>query len=284
MIYLGQNVANIGNALVEYNGNSNQNLVLQMPVPIQDYLNVVVTSCDSIWDIHGHTNIEVMGREIRSGCTIDVQGTAISDANFVVNFEGLCQDGYSVTLNEDVLSIGSATITFGRPFKIIELIMSPCNDIVNIIKTYDDTEEVIIIGGSGSDVIELGKVNTKFEDQIHSDIIIESEPGSHYDIIVNDEGSNESKTIDVRPNGLTGFHEFNNRTIAYPPFGVNEATLRIGEGTMINVVNTAEDVALRIDSSNGNNVSDSMLDLFYLYTRGLYFNVILFCSHYVTAI
>ena len=258
MIYLGQNVANFGNALVTYDGNSNQNVILQMPVPIQDYLNVVVTSCNSIWDIDGHTNIEVMGREIRSGCTIDVQGTAISDADLVVNFEidRLCQNGYTVTLEEGVLRIGSATITFGTPFKIIELIMSPCDDNVNIIKTYDDTEEVIIIGGSGSDVIELGAVNTKFEDQIHSDIIIESVPGSHYEIIVNDEGSNESKNIIVRPSGLTGFHEFDNRTIAFPPFGVDEATLRIGEGTMLNVENTAKDVALRIDSSSGNNVSD----------------------------
>ena len=258
-IYLGKISANFGIAVVDYFGSRQQKMKVQLPVPVQDYLTTYVTSCDSVWEIVGHTNIEVKGREISSDCDINVPGTTSVDATLVVDF-GIdlenCSNGYSVTLDEGVLIVQGARIEFGRPFKIIDLIMSPCDDIVHIKKTYDDTIDVFITGGGGNDKIELGEVNTVFEDLIHSNIVINArKEGSNYEIDVHDESSSDSKVVEVVPNGIIGFHEFNNKTIAYPPFGIDNVTLRLGENTDLNIENTANDVSLIIKTSEQGNVS-----------------------------
>ena len=257
-IYLGKKSANFGSAVVDYFGSRQQNMKVQLPFPVQDYLTTYVTSCDSVWEVVGHTNIEVNGREISPDCVINVPGTASADATLVVDF-GIdldCSNGYNVTLDEGVLIVQGARIEFGTPFKIIDLIMSPCDDIVHIKKTYDDTIDVFITGGGGNDKIELGEVNKVFEDLIHSNIVINArKEGSNYEIDVHDESSSNSKVVEVVSNGIIGFHKFNNKTIAYTPYGIGSVILRLGEDTQPNIESTAKDVSLKIDSSSKGNVS-----------------------------
>ena len=126
---------------------------MTLPFPPQVFLTTYISDCNSLWALSGHTNIEIKGREIQSGCSILAPGIDTDDALLTVDFylsSEPCTDGYSVEVDENTVVIGGATITFGRPFRDILLVGSPCDDIFHIKKTYSDTSSIQIIGGLGN--------------------------------------------------------------------------------------------------------------------------------------
>ena len=150
VLYIGRSLATFGPATVRYTGNRAK--AVRLPSP-QDYIRTVITDCDSEWVITGHTDLEIQGNKIRSGCSLDVQGTDMFDATIFVDFgidDKSCSDGYAVELDGNVITINGARVEFGSAFKNVVIIGSPCNDVIRIKKTLGNTEVVDIRGGAGS--------------------------------------------------------------------------------------------------------------------------------------
>lgn len=153
-IYLGKDLANLGSPVARSFGDRKKALTL--PDPVQ-FINTVVTDCNSEWHITGHTDLDIRGNKIGSGCLVDVPGIDTEPAALIVDFgvgDKSCMDSqpYSVELEEGIMRINGDqdTIVFGKAFKNIFIIMSPCDDVVRIKKTYDDTAVVSIVGGAGN--------------------------------------------------------------------------------------------------------------------------------------
>ena len=258
-IYLGENLANVGLAVTNYSGERAKMLI--MPTPMQDFLTTYVTDCNSSWKVVGHSNIEVRGREILPGCHIKVPGNENVDATLTVDFDldqSSCIDGYSVELNKDRMVVQNAIVEFGRPFKNIVIIMSPCNDVVHIKKTYDDTSTVLIKGGAGNDKITIGEQGTVFEDQIHAPIVIKTaKENSDYEIEVHDAGSIEEKEIALTPRGISGVHALDSATISFDPSnGIGDVKLRLGKKSTMNVSSTPNDQSVIIDTRSQTSQTD----------------------------
>ena len=123
--------------------------------PSQDFLQTTVGSgCDSMWSLYGSSDLTIRARETESGCFIDAPG-GLTDAVLTIDF-GLdlesCGSGYKVEVNENVVEIGGRNseiqpvVEFGRAFKDVVLIMSPCDDEVLIKKTSEDVSYIEIVG------------------------------------------------------------------------------------------------------------------------------------------
>ena len=151
-VYIGRHLAKIGLANVRYEGN--HPIKLTTPSPPQEYLTTTITDCDSDWFIHGHTNLEIKGNEILSGCHAQVYGIDTVNATITVDFgifDSSCSGTYSVELDGEVLTINdSKAIEFGTAFKNFNFIMSPCDDRVHIKRMPTNTSSVLIKGGAGN--------------------------------------------------------------------------------------------------------------------------------------
>ena len=166
-IFVGQSKANIGKGVVSYSGGGKK--VIKLPSPIQDSLETTIQDCNNMeWKLDGHTNLVIKGRNIGQNCQVkvnvdNVNGTSQSDANLLVDFEldQSCEKRYSVELKKDRILIDDSYIEFGKSFKNIQLLMSPCDDIVKVTSTLENTESVSIISGGGN-----GKPNTDLSDEI----------------------------------------------------------------------------------------------------------------------
>ena len=150
-IIIGENRANIGQGVVSYSGSGSKTLLL--PSPVQSSLETTITDCDVEWNLIGHTNVVLKGRDIQPGCHIDVPGSDQSDATLFIDLEmdRACTTGFTVEVDEDNIIIdGNSVITFGTPFKGIDIAMSPCDDTVIIKKTRQDADVISIETGNGN--------------------------------------------------------------------------------------------------------------------------------------
>ena len=148
--------------MVSFSGSATK--TLQLPSPLQSSLETIVRDCDVSWDLIGHTNVVIKGREIRSGCHINVPGSDQSAASLFIDLEldTPCTTGFKVELDEDEIIINDiSVITFGAPFAGIDIAMSQCDDRVIIKNTRQDADSISIETGYGN-----GKFSAEFLDKL----------------------------------------------------------------------------------------------------------------------
>ena len=249
----------VGMGVTSYRSSTLNSAKMIFPTPIQDALTTIIGSeCDTRWELVGHTNMEIRGDQIKPGCDIAALGNQ-TDSILTVDF-GLetigenCAQGYEIEVDEGQMVINGATLTYGSPFKDIILIMSACNDIVHIKKTFKDSSLIDINTGGGNDTIIIGVENTGFEDQISSNLVVDAGNGMDY-LLIYDEGS-EPKDIDVKFNLLRGLDgaDYRNSTNFTDIFYFNVEQFSMNLGTSDNVVHvssTGQDSTVNITSQGG---------------------------------
>lgn len=144
----------VGMGVTTFNAYSLNTARMIMPSPIQDALTTVIGSgCDTAWELVGHTNLEIRGDQINSGCNIVAQGEK-TDSVLTVDF-GLgtvganCIQGYDIEVSAGRMIINGATLDYGSVFKTINLVMSDCDDTVRVTSTFGDAILVDIAAGGG---------------------------------------------------------------------------------------------------------------------------------------
>ena len=194
----------------------------------------------------GYTNILVYGSEIQPGCKIIANGTS-TDAVITIDFgQDLCTVGKTVSLGEGIILIGNDDIvSFGTPYKDIVFVMSDCDDVITIFKTYSNALSVEVLGHGGDDKIVLGDSNRPLDTIIFANIIIDGGQGSRDVLTIHDEGSKESKAVAMHSMMLTGIHGSGSQTILYS--GIESINLLLGSAsTQVDISSTENDVSLTI--------------------------------------
>ena len=146
--------------------------------PVQEFLVTTVGGdCVSKWTLNGSTDITIKGRETMQGCFVSVPGDSGDAFTLTIDFSldlESCGSGYSVLIDRDEVSIGSRNsmtypvIQFGKKFKDIVILMSPCDDMVEIRQTYEDASFIEIVSGGGNDTIIIGEQGRPYEDTINA--------------------------------------------------------------------------------------------------------------------
>ncbi|EJK50116.1 hypothetical protein THAOC_30946, partial [Thalassiosira oceanica] len=152
-----------------------------LPSPPQDGLVTTVgNSCDAQWTLTGDTSIEIKGREVNSGCKI-IATSGTRPVDLWIDFDEQkagCTNDYSVLVQDGLVTLNNggateATVTFDSSvFKDINIIMSPCNDVINIESTSSAQESISIYGGAGDDNVTLGTVLNAFDANVHANLIV----------------------------------------------------------------------------------------------------------------
>jgi hypothetical protein len=206
-----------------------------------------VRDCDAEWTLNGYTNILIYGNEVQSGCKIFADGTNEVNAVITVDFgQGSCTNGQQVTLFEGSVFIDKhEIISFGKSYKDIVFRMTDCNDMVTVAKTYRDTASVEVLGFGGDDTIVLGDSSNPLDTLLFANIIVDGGRGRRDVLRIQDQGSEASKPIAVRPTILNGIHGSGNETISY--FGIENINLALGTApAQVNVYSTAKDTSLTL--------------------------------------
>ena len=144
----------VGVGITNYSNLKQASIIL--PTPPQDFLLTTVgNDCTSAWELTGSTDLKIKGREAKIGCFVDAPGNLADGAVLTIDFDldlGSCGSGYFVVIDENEVYIGTRgsmsylVVQFGQKFRDIVIIMSPCDDFVQIKKTYDDSSYVEIVG------------------------------------------------------------------------------------------------------------------------------------------
>ena len=159
------------------------------------------------------------------------------------------------------MNINGAILNYGRPFKDIVLIMSKCDDIVRIKKTYNDSSLIDITSGTGNDTIEIGVEGGGMENRIYSNLIVDAGDGTDY-LLIHDDGSTTSKDIDVRFNLMRGFDGVDSKGNSSSTntssgteiflFGVEQISMNLGPfDNVVNIASTPTDSTLNVTSQGG---------------------------------
>jgi len=148
----------------------------------------------------------------------------------------LVQNGL-VTLTDGA---NEATVTFDSSvFKDINIIMSPCNDVVIIETTSSAQESISIRGGAGDDTVTLGTVDNSFDTNIHANLIVYA--GEGFDSVTIHDGSSEAeKTTKITPTAVQGLYADSTKSISY--FGVEAMTINLGteEADVVSTCNLSQ--------------------------------------------
>ena len=277
--------ATVGYGLVEYTSLLDTARVF-LPSPQDTMLTTIGGSCDSEWEIVGHTDSIIQANEIAAGCKVEAHGLDETNAVLTIDFglEEPCTRGYKIELEESNIKIDDRdVVTFGRPFKDILFIMSNCSDFIHIAHTFNDTSSLEILGGGkkrereskeyciclldtltlilcvpsgGDDEIILGVDTAGFESQIFPEFILDAGEGEDT-LTIDDSASEEAKIIEVRPTSVDGgFHGAANanKTIFYVGFEVMELFLGT-QSDDLTVVSTSEDLLLNVTLGDGNDTA-----------------------------
>jgi hypothetical protein len=178
--------------------------------------------------LNGYSNIFIYASEVQSGCKIIADGTSAANAAITVDFgQGLCTSGTAVTLDEGSIFIGDAeVVSFGTPYKDIVFIMTECNDMITIAKTYADTSSVEVLGYGGDDIIVIGNAIQALDTGIFGSLIIDGGEGFGDRLLIQDQGSSAAKEITIRPTMLNGIHGSRNQTVSY--FSIEQIDMSLG--------------------------------------------------------
>jgi hypothetical protein len=271
-----------GYGITTFTGGSALTGEITMPSPIQDVLNTIVRHCDSRWTLTGHTNLEILGDEIKQGCHITASGSVEATAILTVDLGAVdctSTNGLSIELNEGSLSIdGNEILSFGAPFADIYLVTSPCGDsgtlkaamcivpsqlftphhnffsvsLVNITKTYADSSSIEITVFDGDSSIVIGNEAAAFDTQIFSSIIIDA--GDGFDSLkIYDTASNVAKSVEIRPTTMKGLHADTVQGVSY--FGIESVDIELGTAAAnLTVHSTAKNTTMKVSSQSGDDV------------------------------
>jgi hypothetical protein len=146
-----------------------------------------------------------------------------------------------VTLDEGSIFIGDVeVVSFGAPYKDIVFIMTECNDMITIAKTYDDTSSVEVLGYGGDDIIVLGDAAQALDTGIFGSLIIDGGEGFGDVLKIQDQGSSSTKEITIRPTMLNGIHGSRNQSLSY--FAIEQIDMSLGAAaTQVYMFATAKD-------------------------------------------
>jgi hypothetical protein len=185
--------------------------VLRLPEPEQDFLKTTITgSCDTEWELVGHTSLIVKASEVESNCNIVADGGE-TIANLLIDLTpgelSTCSDGNVVILeatdvNTTLVIVtvkGQAEITttvqIGNIFRNIEVIMTDCSDTVEILNTVDVEGSISVSGKGGGDIVRVG-ISSDSEgglDQIYKRILVAGGDGEEDTLVVLDSGSDKGQ-------------------------------------------------------------------------------------------
>ena len=183
----------------------------------------------------GYTNILVYGSEIQPGCKIIANGTS-TDAVITIDFgQDLCTVGKTVSLGEGIILIGNDEIvSFGTPYKDIVFVMSDCDDVITIFKTYSNALSVEVLGHGGDDKIVLGDSNRPLDTIIFANIIIDG--GGDTDLLM----IHSQSYVQIRSTMISGIQGSEGPIISY--FNLDDIDMSLGSSpAQVDVFSTAKE-------------------------------------------
>lgn len=181
----------------------------------------------------GYTNILVYGSEIQPGCKIIANGTS-TDAVITIDFgQHSCTIGKTVSLGEGIILIGNDEIvSFGTPYKDIVFVMSDCDDVININKTYSNALSVEVLGHGGDDKIVLGDSNRPLDTIIFANIIIDG--GGDTDLLM----IHSQSYVQIRSTMISGIQGSEGPIISY----LDDIDMSLGSSpAQVDVFSTAKE-------------------------------------------
>lgn len=184
---------------------------INLPTPEQAFLKTTINDCNTVWELNGHTNIEIDATAFQSDCTIIAQGGQSTNAKLTINFgfedDAPCEDGNIVKLSMDSNSndliaditrkmpVGFVTkqFRFGSPFIYVEIKMSNCEDTVKIeSSTTNEQGYIRVQAGGGNDEIIIGTDFVGLAD-VNVRILVDGNDGNDI-LTINDKGEALGRT------------------------------------------------------------------------------------------
>ncbi len=222
--------------------------IIKLPTPEQAFLTTTINDCNTLWELSGHTNIEINAAAFQSGCEIIAQGGEATDAKLTIDFgfedDITCEDGNIVKLSmsgTDLLaditratSSGSVTkqFTFGSPFIYVEIKMSNCADSV-IIESSTSNEKgyISIQTGDDDDEITIGTDSAGLAD-VFVRVLVDGNGGSDT-LTINDKGEASGRSggqlSSASVLGLLFGADGNNTDVDF--FSIENVILYLSEGS-----------------------------------------------------
>lgn len=186
----------------------------------------------------------VYGSEVLSNCRIKALGSNEGDSILTVDFgQGPCSSGQTVVLQAGSITVnGIEIVSYSAAYKDIIFVMSNCEDEVTILGTYADASSVEVLGNAGNDRIVIGGDSRPLDANMFCNIIVDGGTGRNV-LVIRDQDSVESKSVEVHSTMLTGLHGSGDEAFFY--FDIEEIDMALGnEDMQVDVFSTTKNAQL----------------------------------------